>query len=222
MRKFVSLLLAFAVLFTFTACENTPQTSSAGGSSTEENSLSAKEVLGSITDEDLTDAFLHPQTFTEEETEKYTQLLMPYVYGVGLGAKEWFGAKELSADTLVSFYGINAYETYISSAKVDGDTVDVSSKEVEEYLNKYFDGVDSAQLHASKFYHADTDTYRFPAEGGFGGAYGFHPLKVETHGDYTVVYGIGGVVENESGAAAVVCDFSGSGVRYLGAKSNIR
>ena len=218
MRKIFSLLLVFAALFTFAACENTPQTSSAG----ESDRLSAKEVWDNITDEALTAAFLHPQTFTEEETEKYTRLLMPYVYGVGLRAKEWFGAEELSADTLVFFYGINAYETYISSAKIDGDTVDVPSKEVEEYLNKYFDGVDSARLHTSKFYHADTDTYRFPTEGGFGGAYGFQPLKVETHGDYTVVYGIGGVVENESGAAAVVCDFSGSGTRYLGAKSNIQ
>ena len=33
MRKFVSLLLVFAALFTFAACENTPQTSSAGESS---------------------------------------------------------------------------------------------------------------------------------------------------------------------------------------------
>ena len=105
MRKFVSLLLVFAVFFTFAACGETPQTSSAGGSSTEENSLSAKEVLGSITDEDLTDAFLHPQTFTEEETEKYTAMLKLYDEAIGLSVSpglNWSSPEELSPTSMES------------------------------------------------------------------------------------------------------------------------
>lgn len=78
MRKFVSLLLIFAMLFTFAACENTPQTSSAGESSEvsepisengssydETSSVEVSASQGMLTDEQF-EALLNAVAYVRE------------------------------------------------------------------------------------------------------------------------------------------------------------
>ena len=227
MRKIISLLLVFAALFTFAACENTPQISSAGESSTEENSLSAKEVLGSITDEDLTDAFLHPQTFTEEETEKYTAMLKLYDEAIGLSVSpglNWSSPEELSPTSMMMAAMAIARDDSETSGKMDIWKMDADC--TEKCLFSRFGTFDVSFLHKKGAcgYNQEKGIYEFFC---LGNKYteecstGIALKKAESRDGFLVLYA-SGTSEEQTGTCAVLIREDGENIRYCGARSNVK
>ena len=227
MRKFVGLLLVFAMLFTFAACENTPQTSSVGESSTEENSLFPKEVLGSITDEDLTDAFLHPQTFTEEETEKYTAMLKLYDEAIGLSVSpglNWSSPEELSPTSMMMAAMAIARDDSKTSGKMDIWKMDADC--TEKCLFSRFGTFDVSFLHKKGAcgYNQEKGIYEFFC---LGDKYteecstGIALKKAESRDGFLVLYA-SGTSEEQTGTCAVLIREDGENIRYCGARSNVK